>query len=115
MSPLFVLTLLAHAPGMRGIAAGGTLAYARRRAHEPVLLARSQPAAKVVGIDCVAELFGTDEHDRLAAPAGEGVVRERDATSIYTSSPSLVPIAATFSRFLNGYAARCSETQRAER
>lgn len=62
---------------------------------------------KIVGIDCVAEFFGTDEEGKgILAPETASFVKS--ANEIYTSSPSLIPVAATFSRFLNGYAAQCA-------
>lgn len=51
---------------------------------------------KVVGIDCVAELYGTEAHDPwLLPPETSSFVQT--PSDLYTSSPSLIPIAATFS------------------
>ncbi|MDF2698245.1 MAG: hypothetical protein K0S65_6628, partial [Labilithrix sp.] len=44
---------------------------------------------------------------------GESFVK--NASEIYTSSPSLIPVAATFSHFLNGYVATCQPQPEAVR
>jgi hypothetical protein len=111
--PLFVLALLAHAPGMEAMPAAARWHTLGGERTSPFFMP-PRPDVKVVGIDCVAELFGTDEHDRSLLPP-ETASFVKNANEIYTSSPSLIPVAATFSRFLNGYAATCRSGLQAAR
>ena len=103
--PTLLLTLLSHGPGMRAIPPARRWHTFGGERTSPFFVP-PRPEVKILGIDCVAELFGTDDQDRsLLAPEKASFVRhERD---LYTSSPTLIPVAATFSRFLNGYAATC--------
>ncbi len=103
--PLLLLTLLAHAPGMKAMPTASRWHTLGGERTSPYFVPPREDV-KVLGVNCVASLFGTDAQDHsLLPPETSSFVN--DESEIYTSSPSLIPIAATFSRFLNGYAARC--------
>lgn len=106
--PLMVLTLLAHAPGMTALPQGARWHTLGGERTSPFFVPH-EPRAKVLGINCVAEIFGTDEHDASLLPP-ETASFVNDERELYTSSPSLVPIAATLSRFLSGYATTCRDS-----
>jgi hypothetical protein len=105
-APLLLLTLLSKGPGMQALGAEGrwhTLGGARTSPFfDP-----PQKDVAVMGIDCRSELFGADGTGRSVLPR-ERASFVKNADEIYTVSPTLIPIAATFSRFLNGYADACS-------
>lgn len=103
--PSFLLALLSHSPGMKAMAPELRFHTLGGERTSP-FFTPPRPEAKVVGIDCVAELFGADDEDRplLAHETASFVKNENE---IYSVSPTLIPIAAAFSRFLNGYAASC--------
>ncbi len=108
-TPLMLLTLMSHAPGMQLLppeARWHTLGGART---SPFFVP-PQDDVKIVGIDCVSELFGTDEQGRSILPR-ETASFVKTEDEIYTVSPTLIPIAATFSRFLNGYASACRDSR----
>lgn len=109
--PLFVLSLLMHAPGTKAIPAewrwhtlGGerTSPYFR-------LPAQATPGAKIMGINSVSELYVTDARGVSLLPT-ERASFVRDASEIYTSAPTLMPVAVTLSRFLRSYAESCRST-----
>jgi Sulfatase len=103
--PLFVLTLLSHAPGMQALPSEHRWHTLGGERTSPFFMP-PRADVKVVGINCLAGFYGTDENDRTLLPP-ETASFVTSANDIYTSSPSLIPVAATFSRFLNGYATAC--------
>jgi hypothetical protein len=107
-TPLFLLTLLAHAPTMQALPPASRWHTLGGERTSP-FFASPRDEVKVVGIDCKSELFGADEHGLSVLPR-ETASFVKDPGEIYTMSPTLIPIAATFTRLLNGYAASCRET-----
>ena len=111
--PFFVLTLLSHAPGVRGL-------EQERRWHtfggertSPYFVSL-KPEAKILGIDSVAEFYGeNDEEESLFPPEKATFVSK--PSEITTSSPSLQPVAATMQAYLNGYVAKCANEKSAAR
>ena len=103
--PTLLLALLSHAPGLMALAAEWrwhTIGGERTSPYfEP-----PKPEVDVIGINSVAELFGTDAHDQQLL-SFEQAAFVQDEKEIYSASPSLLPVAATLSRFLNGYATVC--------
>jgi hypothetical protein len=100
--PAFLLALLGHAPGMLALPASARWHTIGGERTSP-FFAPPHPDVKVIGIDCVAGFFGTDaEGHSLLPPETASFVT--DSSQIYTSSPTLLPVAGAFSRFLNGYA-----------
>ena len=106
-TPFFLLTLLAHAPTMQALPSASRWHTLGGERTSP-FFAAPREAVKVVGIDCKSELFGADG-DGLSAMPRETASFVTDPGEIYTMSPTLIPIAATFAQFLNGYAASCRE------
>jgi hypothetical protein len=106
--PLFLLTLLGHSPKIRALPqelAWHTLGGERTSPY----YTPPRPDVKVVGIDCAAELFGVDDEGAPHLPS-ETATFVKEEAEIYTMAPTLIPVAASLSRFLNGYANPCSST-----
>jgi hypothetical protein len=104
-TPLLLLTLLSKSPGMQALVAENrwhTLGGART---SPFFTPPREDVA-VVGIDCKAEFFGTNARGESVLPR-ERASFVKNADEMYTVSPTLIPIAASLSRFFNGYANAC--------
>ncbi len=106
-TPLFLLTLLAHAPTMEALPSSARWHTLGGERTSPFFKAPHEDV-KLVGIDCKSELFGADDQGRSVMPR-EAASFVSSPGEIYTMSPTLIPIAATFSQFLNGYAATCRD------
>jgi hypothetical protein len=111
--PMFVLTLLGRGPAMRAIPA-------ERRWHtfggertSPYFRALS-PAAKIVGIDAIAELYGENDAEQSLLPPEKASFVSKPS-EITTSSPSLIPVAATMQSYLRGYVAKCGSDKKRAR
>ncbi|MCW5809383.1 MAG: sulfatase-like hydrolase/transferase [Labilithrix sp.] len=104
--PLFVLTLLSHAPGMRALPPERRWHTLGGERTSPYW--RAPADAHAIGIDAVANFYGVDDDARSLLPA-EKASFVRDASEITTSCPSLRPVAAALSTFLRGHVARCND------
>lgn len=104
-APFFLLALLSRSPGMRAVppeARWHTLGGERTSPYFVSL----RPEAKIIGIDSIAGLYGeNDAEESLLPPEKASFVS--DPGEITTSSPSLVPVAATMKTYLTGYVAKC--------
>ena len=107
-TPLFLLTLLGRAPGMQALPRASRWHTLGGERTSPFFTSPREDV-KIVGIDCKAELFGADSRGMSVMPR-ETASFVSDPDQIYTMAPTLIPIAASFSRFLNGYAASCRES-----
>ena len=106
-TPLFLLTLLAHAPTMQLLPSASRWHTLGGERTSPFFKAPREDV-KLVGIDCKSELFGADDRGLSVMPR-EAASFVTNPGEIYTMSPTLIPVAATLSHFLNGYATSCRE------
>ncbi len=105
-TPLLLLTLLAHAPTMKAMPPSSRWHTLGGERTSPFF--KAPQTAKIVGIDCLSEMFATDDQGHLVMPR-ETASFVTSPGEIYTMSPTLIPIAATFSQYLNGYAESCRD------
>jgi hypothetical protein len=111
-TPLLLLTLLAHAPGMQALPPASRWHTLGGERTSPFFKA-PRDDAKIVGIDCLSNFFAADDRGQMVMPR-ETATFLTSPSEIYTMSPTLLPVAATLSQFFNGYAASCRDTNRSQ-
>lgn len=111
-TPLFVLTLIGHAPGMR--------ALPRSKRWHTLGGERTSPyfsplhGAKAQGIDAMSGLFGEDDEGHSLLPAEKAAFVTKPE-ELFTSSPSLTPVAASMGDFLRDYVVPCTKLYRSRK
>ena len=102
-TPLFVLTLLAHAPSMQAMPSASRWHTLGGERTSPFFKA-PRDDVKIVGIDCKSELFGADEpRHRSVMPRESGVVRDGAPVRSTRCRRRSSRWPRRLSRFLNGY------------